>query len=110
MNVAVILQQSFNAAMRKMRNSWGTQSPAYTPSVRSDISCRAGTNRMPMPGAPRRPAPTCVQIQKPKPLRVLRFVDSNMPRASVGRMVMSGSMADVCAELDRLAAQELAAH
>jgi hypothetical protein len=43
-----------------------------------------------------------------KPLRVVRVVESGQPRASVGRMVISGRMADVCAELDRLAACEAA--
>ena len=43
-----------------------------------------------------------------KPLRVLRVVESGQSRTSVGRMVISGRMADVCAELDRLAAREAA--
>ena len=43
-----------------------------------------------------------------KPLRVLRVVESGQARSSVGRMVISGRMADVCAELDRLAAREAA--
>ena len=41
-------------------------------------------------------------------LRVVRVPESGQPRASVGRMVISGRMADVCAELDRLAAQDAA--
>jgi hypothetical protein len=36
------------------------------------------------------------------PLRVIRVKDNNPQMA--GRMVISGRMADVCAELDRLAA------
>ena len=40
-----------------------------------------------------------------RPVRVLRVADGNAPRHSAGRMVISGRMADVCAELDRLAAQ-----
>jgi hypothetical protein len=43
-----------------------------------------------------------------QPLRVIRFVETEMPAANAaqmaGRMVISGRMADVCAELDRLAA------
>ena len=39
-----------------------------------------------------------------KTLRVLRVLDSGVARHQAGRMVMSGSMRDVCAELDRLAA------
>jgi len=43
-----------------------------------------------------------------KPLRVVRVVETGQARSSVGRMVISGSMADVCAELERLAAREAA--
>lgn len=47
-------------------------------------------------------------IKEQKPLRVVRVVEAGQTRASVGRMVISGRMADVCAELDRLAAREAA--
>ena len=40
-----------------------------------------------------------------KPLRVIRVVDARSTRNS-SRVVISGRMADVCAELDRLAALE----
>ena len=43
-----------------------------------------------------------------KPLRVVHVLESGQPRSDVGRMVISGRMADVCAELDRLAACEAA--
>lgn len=43
-----------------------------------------------------------------RPLRVVRIVDTGQSRSMVGRMVISGRMADVCAELDRLAAFEVA--
>lgn len=42
----------------------------------------------------------------PKPLRVLRVLDADQKPSQVGRMRISGRMADVCAELDRLAAFE----
>lgn len=42
----------------------------------------------------------------PRPLRVVRVMEAGQPRSQVGRMVISGRMADVCAELDRLAAIE----
>jgi hypothetical protein len=42
-----------------------------------------------------------------RPLRVVRVLDTS--GTSAGRMFMSGRMADVCAELDRLAALEAAA-
>ena len=44
-----------------------------------------------------------------RPLRVLRVVDAGHAASTAGRMVISGRMADVCAELDRLAALEAAA-
>lgn len=45
------------------------------------------------------------------PLRVVRVMDKDGPRHPSGaRMVISGRMADVCAELDRLAALEAARH
>lgn len=44
-----------------------------------------------------------------RPVRVLRVLDPDHAPASAGRMVISGRMADVCAELDRMAAHEAAA-
>jgi len=43
-----------------------------------------------------------------RPLRVVRVLEAGQAPAQVGRMVISGRMADVCAELDRLAAFEAA--
>jgi hypothetical protein len=48
------------------------------------------------------------QTRPHRPLRVLRVVDGAHAPAIAGRMVISGRMADVCAELDRLAALEAA--
>lgn len=42
-------------------------------------------------------------------LRVVRVFEGPQPAAAAGRMVISGRMADVCAELERLAALETAA-
>ncbi len=44
------------------------------------------------------------------PLRVLRVMEAGQAPAQVGRMRISGRMADVCAELDRLAACESLLH
>jgi len=66
----------------------------------------------PRPAPARRPAATlpaqrCHAAATPaKPLRVVRVLEPSAPRAVAGRMVISGRMADVCAELDRLAALE----
>ena len=53
---------------------------------------------------------TCQPRPKVMPLRVLRVVEKGQPLSSTGRLVISGRMADVCAELDRLAARESALH
>ncbi|MBL0418950.1 hypothetical protein JI739_01200 [Ramlibacter sp. AW1] len=50
------------------------------------------------------------QPQPQRSVRVVRVVDDRAAAGSVaGRMVISGRLADVCAELDRLAATEMAA-
>lgn len=53
-------------------------------------------------------APAAPARQVSRPLRVLRVVESGQGRSNSGRMVISGRMADVCAELDRLVAREAA--
>ncbi len=45
-----------------------------------------------------------------KPLRIVRILEADHAPANVGRMVISGRMSDVCAELDRLAAREARRH
>ena len=45
--------------------------------------------------------------QRQPSLRVLRVHESGQHTTGAGRMVISGRMADVCAELDRLAALEM---
>lgn len=55
-------------------------------------------------------AAACVRRVQ-RPLRVVRVMDKDGLRsASGGRLVISGRMADVCAELDRLAALEVTRH
>ncbi len=41
-----------------------------------------------------------------RPLRVVRTVDAHSKGSKTGRVVLSGRLIDVCAELDRLAALE----
>ncbi len=43
-----------------------------------------------------------------RPVRVVRAEEPRGPHCAAGRMVISGRMEEVCAELDRLAAQEAA--
>jgi hypothetical protein len=64
--------------------------------IRPSCAARPG-----VPAASRSAAPA-------RPLRVVRAVDAQQNGRSMGRVVISGRMADVCAELDRLAALEAA--
>jgi hypothetical protein len=45
-----------------------------------------------------------------RPVRVLRVLEAGQSPAQAGRLRISGCMADVCAELDRLAAHEALLH
>lgn len=56
-------------------------------------------------------ARVATQVQRVKavrhqPLRVVRLLEANQAPSLAGRLRISGRMADVCAELDRLAAHE----
>jgi hypothetical protein len=52
------------------------------------------------------PAQALQSTPRPLPLRVARVMEAQHNRTQAGRMVISGRMADVCAELDRLAELE----
>lgn len=54
--------------------------------------------------------PKPVRLVQRRPLRVVRILETGQSSTQVGRMVISGRMADVCAELDRLAACEATSH
>lgn len=69
--------------------------PSRSPIHRSGPSSRLGL-------ALGKPMPSVRRL----PLRVLRITDSQAQPGTLGRLVMSGRMGDVCAELDRLAALE----
>ncbi|XAH21429.1 hypothetical protein AAFF27_15515 [Xylophilus sp. GW821-FHT01B05] len=74
--------------------------PADKAAVQAYPSC-ANDAAGPPAGAMRRRAPA---------LRVVHVVDGPQSAHCAGRMVISGRMADVCAELDRLSAREAAMH
>jgi hypothetical protein len=69
-----------------------TEPPARSV-TRTLVSCKAAP--VPSAGSARAPGPQ---------VRVLRLVEGGQPQKAAGRMRISGRMADVCAELDRLAA------
>jgi len=55
------------------------------------------------------PAPRSCVRRPLRAVRVVRVLDACPAHSGAGRMVISGRMADVCAELDRLAELEAAA-
>jgi len=92
-----------------------------TPKTPKALSHRQGlrgdaVRRSVRPGvAPQaRPAPTrtdrdrALAARRTLQLRVVRTIEAGIPAGRTGRMVISGRMADVCAELERLAALEAA--
>jgi hypothetical protein len=44
----------------------------------------------------------CSDIAKPRRLKIVRLLEPDVSAVCAGRMFMSGRMADVCAELDRM--------
>lgn len=95
MNIALVLQDKMLLGLQRFVQ--GRTQPAQPAVTQTRYTGMAGV-------AVRRSAPKTI------PLRVLRVVESDMPRSSVGRLVISGRMVDVCAELDRLVACEAALH
>ena len=82
------------------RSQTGVEMPFPAPPARSAVSRS--------PGLPLSPRPPLLRVSPA--LRVVRVLEAGQAPACVGRMVISGRMADVCAELDRLAAREAALH
>ena len=66
------------------------------------------TNGRPRSVASQAPAatPACRAIRPP--VRVVRIVESGETQRHCGRLMISGRMADVCAELDRMVEREAA--
>jgi hypothetical protein len=68
--------------------------PRPVPAIKQATACR-----------PKAPEKSRLQT-----LRIERIVESGQCGNQAGRMVISGRMADVCAELDRLVARDAALH
>ncbi|MEO6852566.1 MAG: hypothetical protein ABI410_16815 [Rhodoferax sp.] len=82
-----------------------------TPAARPAAAWTANCANHPStaPAWPARPGcSTPPPVAARRPVRVLRVIDTPQAAASAGRMRISGRMADVCAELDRMAALESA--
>jgi hypothetical protein len=107
MNIAFLLNSGALAPIRSLVNfRWSTKrkvtgqgAPCFKPRVHLD------PQKLDVHFA-RSPETVGQARSQSKPLRVVRVFEAGQHCASVGRMVISGRMADVCAELERLAAGE----
>lgn len=61
-----------------------------------------------VPAAGHKPCQTVARTTATRRLKVVREFEAGISPACAGRMVISGRMADVCAELDRMAQREAA--
>lgn len=110
MNVAMFFQlrclDTFQTWLRQMVKGFSRQAAtkSIVPCAYSERSSSALFPRSRLGGAtPERAGPTALSM---RPLRVVQVREAGQSSNCVGRMVISGSMAAVCAELDRLAARE----
>lgn len=60
--------------------------------------------------ASQKPCQTLAKATSPRRLKIVRELEAGVNPSCAGRMVISGRMADVCAELDRMAQREAALH
>ncbi len=58
--------------------------------------------------AGQKPCQTMAKASAPRRLKIVREFEAGISPSCAGRMVISGRMADVCAELDRMAQRETA--
>lgn len=93
-----LVQASRRQAMAFVRTRRATSLSQQSPRERH---ARVGAARSAEPSAHRHPPA--------RPLRVVRVMEARTSARGSGRMVISGRLADVCAELDRLAELEAAA-
>ena len=87
--------------------------PPVAQSAQEPASIRKSANIVVFPVARSASTPTGHQrtqrdLSRRRPLRIIRVLDAEPLRSGAGRIVMSGCIADVCAELDRLAQKESA--
>lgn len=108
MNFALLFHAGFASSIQGIRHWWASHQTAtpWTPP----------TSAHTVTGSPQKLATRCAtpirgdvnKFALRRPVRVVRVLEAGQPLSSVGRMVISGRMADVCAELDRLAEREAA--
>jgi hypothetical protein len=109
MNLFLIFQHKLHQLIQLAwpQPSWELRSLVKLPERRQLSHIGAGT-LAPVARSARLDAERAQPAPAARPLRVVRVIESGDRQSSLGRIVISGRMADVCAELDRLAAREAA--
>jgi hypothetical protein len=106
MNLALLFHSVFPSRIQLLKRWWTSRTPAHALADAHVVPTRPSDSLRLRRGASQWPHAEHVAQ---RPLRILKVHEAGQPQFSVGRMVISGRMADVCAELDRLAARESAA-
>ena len=91
------------ALFKRSETAWHRATSGMRDSVAIALQSNPGRVKVIEPAQPVRAA-----AAKRPPLRVVRVLEPGQAPAHVGRLMISGRMADVCAELDRMAAREAA--
>ena len=99
--LAAVFRTHWSALARRPPVAHGTQGAHGAHAVHGTHGAHGAPHR-----APHRPLQAGAGCPVLRPLRVVRVLEPAAPRSTAGRMVISGRLADVCAELDRLAALE----
>ncbi|MBK6569106.1 hypothetical protein [Candidatus Aalborgicola defluviihabitans] len=108
MNIALIAQAGIFEPLNKLLHRWFAKRPAAAWTNVSPVVSRSQFAPNSVASYVDSTRAIAEKYHKAQPLRVIHLVEAGQPRASTGRMVISGRMADVCAELDRLVAREAA--
>ena len=103
MGITLLTFSGLFAPLQQLAN-WLTTAPLRSARVAQPATDRCAAGRVRSRSTWRPAVRTALPSRRP--LRVVRVVDACHAPASAGRMVISGRMADVCAELERLAALE----
>ncbi len=90
------------------------QTPAFAepsvgvvePAQRQSVNPIRPAGRNPRAAAPRSASAHAAWRSTRSPLRVIRVVEAGQASTLAGRILMTGRMADVCAELDRMVERE----
>lgn len=100
--------QSLACRLMPRRDAGATDSSAGLRYVAVRPACTTRGASAPAEGDGRATVTATETAGKPaaRPLRVVRTVDAHRAGRRTGQVVLSGRLADVCAELDRLAALE----